>query len=481
MRALATTQTADIRTLLGGGADEDRLAATHFLLGAAYAVIGGLLQALALFALRFDDLLPISFGRLESMANLTLIIGFAVISLVGGIYYVTPRITGTRLRYAAIARLGLLGLAALVALGDLLLALGLGSGRQPFGLAWWANIPIAALLVIPAIVTLGTVSQRQEQRSFVSLWFIIGGVIWLPLVYIAHFYGDLPGVDAVGGAFADQFVTAGILTMFVITVGSGLVYYTVIKELDVPLASRQLGVMGFWSIGIAGSWWGISQLVFGPGPDWITGVAAALGLAFPIGALINAVNVSLSVEGHWDRVADRPGVASGILGLFLAVVLAALASFAAFPTIGSVTALTAFWEAIEYGALLGVGSLLVAGVTFEALPRLSGRRLPSQDRARTFNRLTLVGAGGVVVTLAAAGLISGYSWLGGSNSAAFVDAGEGWAAGAGAAEVLTLIAVGFGVITLLGQLAYASVIAGTLFSGEAVPQEMLVDEDALDE
>ena len=210
-------------------------------------------------------------------------------------------------------------------------------------------------------------------------------------------------------------------------------------------------------------------------------MAAALGRAFPIAALINAVNVSLSVEGHWDRVGEKPGVASGLLGLFLLVAVAALASFASFPTVGSVTALTAFWEAIEYGAILGVGTLLVAGVTFEALPRVAGRRLPSQDRARTFNRLTVVGVGGVIVSLAAAGLVSGYSWLGGSNSAAYIDAGEGWAAGAGAAEVLTLIAVGFGIITLLGQLAYASVVAGTLFSGKAVPQELLIEAGDGDE
>ena len=439
------------------------------------------MQALALFALRFDDLLPLSYGRLESMANLTLVLGFAVISLVGGIYYVTPRVTGTRLWNTSLARLGLLGLAALVAVGDLVLAIGLGSGRQPFGLAWWANIPIVGALLIPAVVTLGTVRRRTEQRSFVSLWFILGGVVWLPLVYMAHLYGDLPGIEAVGTAFADQFVTAGVVTLFVVTVGTGLVYYTVIKELDVALASRQLGIMGFWSLGIAGAWWGLSQLVFGPGPDWSTGVAAALGLAFPIAALINAVNVSLSVEGHWDRVGEKPGVASGLLGLFLLVAVAALASFASFPTVGSVTALTAFWEAIEYGAILGVGTLLVAGVTFEALPRVAGRRLPSQDRARTFNRLTVVGVGGVIVSLAAAGLVSGYSWLGGSNSAAYIDAGEGWAAGAGAAEVLTLISVGFGIITLLGQLAYASVVAGTLFSGKAVPQELLVEEGAGDE
>jgi hypothetical protein len=76
--------------------------------------------------------------------------------------------------------------------------------------------------------------------------------------------------------------------------------------------------------------------------------------------------------------------------------------------------------------------------------------------------------------MVAAGLVSGYSWVAGSNSAAYVDAGEGWAAGAGAAEVLLLVAFGFGIVTFLGQLAYAGTVIGTVTIGKAVPQEVLV-------
>lgn len=478
---LAATHKADIRTLLGAGADEDRLAVSHFLIGAGFLVGGGLVEALALFTLRFGDLLPVSYGRLESIANLTLIVGFAVISLLGGAYYVLPRLTGTHLWGADLARLALLGLTGLVLAGDVIVAVGLGSGRQPFGLPWWAATPIALVVFIPGLVAVGTLRRRRETRSFVTLWFVIGGVVWLPLLFLAYLVGELPGVSAVTGTVSDLFLSAGVLTMFVVTVGTGLVYYTVVKELDIPLASRQLGIVGFWSLGFAGVWWGVAQTVFGPGPDWIAGVAAALGLAFPIGALINAVNVSMTLEGHWDDMGDRPGVAAGVFGLYLAVVVAVMASFASFPTIGSVTALTAYWEAIEYAALLGVGALLVAGTTFEALPRAAGRRLPTSDRARTFNRLTIIGAGGVLVSLAAAGLLTGYSWLGGSNTAAFQDAADGWALGAGAADVLSLVAVGFSIVTVLGQFAYASVIAGTIFSGKTVVQDLLVGDGYNDE
>src|SRR5690606_24192772 len=97
-------------------------------------------------------------------------------------------------------------------------------------------------------------------------------------------------------AYNDLFTSAGLVTMVVITLGSGLFYYAVVRELDIALASRQLAQVGFWSLGLASVWWGIAQLIFGPGPNWVAGVAAALGLAFPIGALANAANISLTLE-----------------------------------------------------------------------------------------------------------------------------------------------------------------------------------------
>jgi len=471
---LAATQTADIRALLGAGADEDRVAAAHFLVGAVFLVLAGALELLALFSLRFAGLSAVTFGRAESMANVTVMLGFLVLTLSGGIYYVLPRLTGARLWRKELAILGLLGTSGLVVIDLLAVVLGLGEGRQPFGLPWWLHIPMLGLLAIPFAITMMTIRRREEKRSFVTLWFVIGGAAWLPLLYLVYFAGDLPFVSSLGEAYTDLFFTAGFVTLWVFTVGSGLFYYTVVKELEIPLASRQLAAVGFWSLGFAAVWWGTAQLVFGPGPGWIAGVSAALGLAFPIGALANASSVSLTLQGHWEKLGEKPGVVSGVVGLYLGVVVAVLASFASFPSVGSVTALTAYWEAIEYGALFGVGALLAAGLTFEALPRVSGRDLSSLDRPRSFNRWTVIGVGGVMLCLLAAGLVNGYSWVAGSNSAAYVNAGEGWAEGAGAADALLLIAFGFGIIAFIGQLAYAATVIGTITIGKAVPQEVLV-------
>lgn len=458
------------------------MAAIHFLVGAAFLVIGGGLQLLAILSLQFADLFPITFGRLEPMANLTLMIGFVTISLVGGIYYVLPRLTGAKLWSSDLAGLGLLGLSGIVFAGLVTIGFGFGDGRQPLGLPWWLDLPLLFLLTLPLVITVGTISGREEQRSYPTLWFVIGGVAWLPLLYLAHFAGDLPFLSSLAVAYSDLFFSAGFVTMFLFTVGSGLFYYTVVKELDVPLASRQLALVGFWSLGFAAVWWGTAQLMFGPGPAWVSGVAAALGLAFPVGALANAANVSLTLEGSWGETGEKPGVNSGVLGLYLGVGVALLAALAGFRSVASFVSLTAFWEAIEYTALAGVGALLVAGVGFSALPRLVGREVHSGKRVRSFNRLTVVGTVGVLLFMSAAGVVSGFSWIGGSNSAAYVDAGEGWGAGLGTSvDTLMLGAVTFAIVAFAGHLAYASVIFGTFTRGKATAQEVLVAKEPADE
>lgn len=455
--------------------DGDRIATAHFVAGAAFLVLGGLLEVLGLMAIRFGGMFPISYGRLEPMANVALMIGFGVLSLAGGIYYTLPRLTGARLWRPELAGLGLAGIGTLAAAGIAAIAFGLGDGREPLSLPWWIDLPMLGALSVPFLVTAGSIRSRVEKRSFVTVWFVLGGVTWLPLLYLAHIVGDLPVVSALTVAYTDVFFSAGFVTMFLFTVGTGLVYFTVARELDAPLASRQLAQVGFWSLGIAAVWWGTAQLEFGPGPGWLAGVAAALGLAFPIAALVNAANISLTLEGSWARLSEEPDASAGVTGLYLGAGVAILAALAGFRSVAAVTSLTAFWEAIEYASLAGVGPLLAAASSFSALPRVSGRKLYDLRRARSFIRLTTAGAIGVLVTMGGAGLLAGYGWIAGSNSAAYIDAGEGWAQSfGGAVQALLLIAIGFAALSLLGHLAYASVVFGTLTRGEATTQEILV-------
>lgn len=477
-RRLTSTFSGEIRAILGGGAEEDRIAVGHFVVGAVFLVIGSLLQVLSFITLRFPEL-PISFGRLDPVTNLVLVVGFCVVSLIGGAYYVLPRLTGARLWSPRLARLGLFGVSGLILLGVAAVLAGFGSGRYPFSLPWWIDVPMVGVLGIPFLITTRTIADREEKHSFVTLWSVIGAVTWLPLLYAAYAAGHAPFLSSVARAYLDAALLAGLVTMVVMVLGSGLFYYTLVRELDVALASRPLANVGFWSLAFASIWWGVAQLTFGPGPDWLPGVVAALGLAFPIGALVNAGNATMILDGSWNRLRDHPAVTAGVFGLFLTVGVATMAAFAGFRSIAAATALTGFWKGVEVAAVSGAGALLVAGVSFAALPRLAGRDIHDAAKPRSFVRLTLAGSIGVLVTMAAAGIVSGYSWIAGANSGAFVSAGEGWGAGYGAAvDTLVLLALVFSVVAFGGHAAYASTILGTIVKGPARSQELLVSVES---
>jgi hypothetical protein len=167
-----------------------------------------------------------------------------------------------------------------------------------------------------------------------------------------------------------------------------------------------------------------------------------------------------------------------VVGLFLAVGVGTMAALAGFRSIAAVTALTAYWDGIAYAAVAGAGALLIAGVSFSALPRLIGRSIASLAKARSFHRLTLAGSVGVLTFMSAAGLVTGFSWVAGSNTGADPEVGGNWGAAVGASsDTLLLLAVLSAAVAMLGHFAYTSTILGTLVKGPARTQEVLLDRD----
>ncbi len=237
-----------------------------------------------------------------------------------------------------------------------------------------------------------------------TLWFVMGGVAWLPLLYLAYSVGSLPFVGSLGAEYSDLFFSAGFVTLWVFTVGSGPFYYTLVKDSTSP--SPRVSWLQSASGHSASPPHGGARRNSSLAPGRVGSTACRPPWAWPsplepspMPPMPRSPSRGTGRSCGTSRVSPQaslalPGGGGGHPG-----------HFAAFPSVGSVTALTGYWEAIEYVALYGVGVLLAAGVVFEALPRISGREPATLDRPRSFNRWTAVGVGGVGVSMIAAGLV----------------------------------------------------------------------------
>jgi cbb3-type cytochrome oxidase subunit 1 len=105
--------------------------------------------------------------------------GFLSTGMIGLWYYIIPRLTGRRLWSEPLANLVL----ALWTVGVLLISTAHTQSREYAEMVWGVKVAILVALAINLVIVFMTIARRVESKLYVTLWFIIGMAMWMPLLY----------------------------------------------------------------------------------------------------------------------------------------------------------------------------------------------------------------------------------------------------------------------------------------------------------
>jgi hypothetical protein len=362
----------------------------------------------------------------------------------------------------------IIALVTLVGTGPI--ALGFGDGSEPFGLPIWLDVPLIVALVLPAVVAIRTVATRTERHVFVSLWYVLGGVVWLPVLV---FVGCLPGLSPFGHGPAGAVATWGLANAWVVGVGTGLGYYALVKSTGRPLASRRLAAAGFWSLMFAAG-------VGGAPPARVRARARLARRRRPAahpGAPGGGAGHRHQLLPHHRRcLAARPdrtgggrraggAVLSLVAGLMVATGRVPLGRH--HPGLHRVLGRSAHDHPVRRPA----GCSSPPGPTRRSPDDGAGAARGPRPEPHPPDDL---GGGGHRGAAGLAGFAQGFAWSGGSFTGLFVDAGDGWTASAGLPGTLSGLAIFTGLVTFAGQFAFALTVYRTITSGRATSQEVIV-------
>lgn len=460
------------------GAGSDSIAARHLLVGAAFLMLAGLLTLMQFLKGTFPAFLDgfgfWSYGRLTPMARSVTIFGWLTPTLIGAAYYLIPRLSGEPLRYVRLAGQNLWLLAVAVIAGTGSIGLGLGDGFELFEFPVWADLILLVALAVPAIVVTRSI-RTYSGDSAAALLHVVAAVIWLPAIAAVS---NLPGLDPVGRSMLAAFTTASIHFLWIIGAAVGLVFYLAPKLTDGPLASEPLARIGFWTLALAGGASGYARFTHGPGPEWLETAAIVLALLLVVFAITVFVNVTSTVRGYRDEIRSSVALQFALVGALLIPLPILLSSVAGFRSVAAVVGLTTWWEGTSFFILFGIGGWITAGFVYAALPHLLGRDLFSNGLAKRHLKLTLVG---VIVTSAAlwmSGMLSGFTWAGGTYGGNYLNTGEGFAQTLDAVSFVGVLALLGVLITFAGQLFHGYLVFRTVTSGSATAQEVLVPVEA---
>ena len=151
-----------------------------------------------------------------------------------------------------------------------------------------------------------TIARRVQKDLYVSLWYLIGALVWTDinlLLLIIGPYGTVPGINnaALHGLFIHY-----VVGLWITPAGYVLIYYFLPARVRAPIYSHKLSLIGFWSLAFFYPFVGIHHYLYSPIADWAETIAivSSMMLIIPVWTVLQ--NFFGTMKGHWRRLLPQP-------------------------------------------------------------------------------------------------------------------------------------------------------------------------------
>ena len=355
---------------------DDSAARNSFVIAALWLVFGTAMGLTLAIEFVFPDAvswLPFVFSRLRQEHTNTVMFGFLSTGMIGLWYYILPRLTGRRLWNEPLANLVLALWTVGVLVGVVLIAMAHTQSREYAEMVWGVDVAILVALVLNLVIVLMTIAHRVEPKLYVTLWFIIGTAMWMPLLYaIGNVVWNPPtgALTGINDAVWNWFYGHNVLGLWFTTGMLGVFYYLLPKETHTPLYSVKLGLISFWGTLIFYTGVGGHHLLWAPIPGWlkVTAVAESIGMILPVTAFF--INTVMTMRGNWNRFFSNVSLRFTLLGAIAYIVVSFQGSQTALFGMNSLAHFTQYVPGHSHlGLLFFSGSMVIGGIYY-ALPRL---------------------------------------------------------------------------------------------------------------
>ena len=407
--------------------NRENSAAKSFLISsciwlAISTIVGGIVAAKFVWPYFLKGIPWLSFGRLRPIHVNGALFGWLSMAYVGAIFYIVPKLLGTKLWSERLGNITCLFWNILIVLAAITLANGLNQGVEYAELIWPLDLLVALVFILLNINIWMTFKNKTEDLLYVSLWYILASILWTPLVYLIG-NGMLFPVTYTGGiastatpytgvnhAAVNWFYGHNVIGLWFTTVGVGIAYFLLPVLTKNPIYSHRLGLIGFWVIAFVYVWTGQHHLLYGPGPDWLETVAIVFSVSLLIPVWTVLVNFWGTLKGKWHLFFDDISTKWLVFGgwwYFLTCLQGPLTN--AVRPISKIVHFTNWVVGHAHLAVLGAFTYILFSFIYYVWPYITGKNLNKKLGLWHF-WLTTVGLIIFMMSLWIAGLIQGVLW-----------------------------------------------------------------------
>jgi len=356
----------------------------------------------------------LTFGRLRPSHVNGVLFGFLSSALIGGMFYVVPRLSDNPLEHLQIAKYLPAAWNVSVLAGILMILNGGSQAREYAELPWVIDVLVLGTLFAMGYVILPTILNRNEHKLYVSLWFFAGIMVWFPIVY---FVGNVmwnPPTGALNGvvdAIFNWYYGHNVLGLWFTPFGIGLWYYFIPRITKRSLYSNTLSLISFFSIAFFYTGVGGHHLLQAPIPEWLKTIAVTTTGLMMFSVITFAVNIGMTVRQEWHHVIYNVPLRFMMFGFLNYIFVSMQGTFQGLRTTNAYLHFSQWPVAHSHLALLGAFGFTSVGVIYWLVPRITGKKLYSKTLMNWSWWVGFTGFFFFMFSMIVGGLVANAQWI----------------------------------------------------------------------
>jgi cytochrome c oxidase cbb3-type subunit 1 len=396
-----------------GVAHADTTAKWFLLSSISYFFIVGIIALTIAAKFVWPELLGtvsyLTYGRLRPLHVNGMLFGWLLACDMGLTFYLVPRLCGVplwseKLGQATAILWNVIILSAVVSLIG-----GYNKGWEYAELPTFVSVMVVIAWVMFGINIFATIGTRKYRQMYVSLWYVMGSILWTAFVYITGNFAVFL-TTGVNQANLNWMYIHNAVGLIFTPIGLGAAYYFIPKSSNTPLYSHKLSMVGFWSLAFVYVWTGAHHMLHGPISQWLQTIAITFSvmLLIPVWAVV--YNFFATMKGQWQQLRENVPLKFLMSGVVFYLLTCFQGPMHSLRSVNAIVSKTDWIPGHAHMALLGCFSFFAIAGSYYIVPRIFKTTLHSEALANWNFWLMMIGGLGFFVTLWLGGFWQGWQW-----------------------------------------------------------------------
>lgn len=279
---------------------------------------------------------------------------------------------------------------------------------------WVGWIPTKPLLVVAWILLVinmfMTIANRIFEKMYVSLWYVMGTLIWTTFTLIVGSYVIMWVPQGISRVNTSWFYVHNLVGLIFTPMGLAAAYYFLPKLANTPIYSHRLSMIGFWSIAFVYAWIGAHHMMHGPISQWLqtTAVVFSIWLFIPVWTVVH--NLMATLYGQWQKYSQSAAIRFLMMGTIFYLITCIQGPIMALRNVNEITSKTDWIIGHSHISLYATFTFFATAGIYQAIPVITRKPLWSNKLANWHFGLTIWGTIPFLMALWIGGFLQGMQW-----------------------------------------------------------------------